>query len=314
VINFNQMKHKTLLLTIIAGIAGGTIPTYSKIAIDNGMSSGELTVARYVFTTIALVIIVLVSRQNARWKNIKAALPISILAAINAMCFAIAIKYIQTASIQLLYTIIPMIVAALSWIILRQKTNLSKIIGLVIGLLGVGVVIIAPIFESGNGLSFSGFGVLIVLFASVCYSFYTVLSKPLQQKSSPSEILIACSIMTIISQVIFSLITKEPLTFSTVSANSLGAALVVGLIGTTLLYSLVQYIVKYGSPLEATLNLYIMPIFSAVVAFTVLGQGLSLLAVLGGVLALIGVAQVNGLWKAVFSRKKQKLPIIPIPE
>ena len=75
-----------------------------------------------------------------------------------------------------------------------------------------------------------------------------------------------------------------------------------------------QFIIKIGTPLEATLNLYIMPVFGALIAWLVLGQKLSWLAIAGGVLALIGIAQVNGLWQNLANRRKKQPPVIALPE
>jgi drug/metabolite transporter (DMT)-like permease len=291
------MKNKKIwLLTLLAGAAGGTIPAFSKIALQS-MSPGDLTILRYAYTLVALFLLGYARREKINWRQVKRTLPISVLAAINAMSFAVGVQHLQAASIQLLVPIVPLIVAVLSWIILKQRTSLDKIIGLIIGLAGVTIVALAPIFVSAGHVSFSLFGTGIVLFGLSCYALYSVLSKPIQERATPSEVLVGASLTTIACQFVISLTTHGSLTLSHMSLRSFFASLIVGLIGTTLLYWLYQYIIKVGTPLLASLNLYIQPFFGTFFAFVVISDHLSLLTIIGGLIALAGVAQVNGLWK-----------------
>jgi drug/metabolite transporter (DMT)-like permease len=306
-------RYEILLLVIIAAASAGCTPTFSKIALEN-MSSGTLTILRYVYTLIALLIIVNATRKPINWKGVYRAMPVSIFASLNVIFFAIGIKHMQAASVSLLYTLSPMIVSVLSLLILKEKTNLGKVIGIVIGLSGVIIVIASPALSKGQHINFSTFGTIIILASVVSVSLFTVISKKVHNVASPSDIMMATTITTISGQTLLSLVTRAPLSVAHITTRTFLASLVVGLIGTTVYYWLIQYAIKAGTPLLASLNLYIMPIFGALIAFIVLNDRLSPIAMLGGTIALIGVAQVNGLFSALISHKRQKPPVLMVSE
>lgn len=294
-------KKHIWFLTIIAGITVGTLPAFTHVALET-MNPGTITIVRYVDTMIGLFGLALVTRTPLHWKRVWTVLPISLFAAINAICFAIGVHYIQAASIQLFYTVIPMIVAVLSWYILHQPTSPAKIIGLIIGLAGVILVVLAPLIQKGAAVAFHPLGTFLVLIGALCFSLYSVLSKPAQDKASPSDILMSTAIMTIVCQAVLMIVTRTPLSIGHVSLRSFGASLVVGFIGTGFFYWLYQYIVKISNPLVASVTQYIMPFFGALWAYVIIGDHLTLLTIIGGAIALVGAAQVNGIWR-LFNNK-----------
>jgi drug/metabolite transporter (DMT)-like permease len=289
------------VLTLLAGLAGGMIPAFSKVSLET-MNAGTLTILRYVYTFVALVAFVYLSGRRVNWRQVSLVLPVSVLAAINAICFPMAVQYVDPASVQLLYTIVPLIVVVLSWLVLKQRTGLGKLLGVFIGLVGVVVVTLAPLFIQGGTVVFHPVGVALVFTGAGAYSLYTVLSKPAQETASPSDMLLGTAIATLVCQAAYSMITSTPVSFAGISPRSLLASIIVGLIGTAFFYWVYQYIVKISSPLMASVILYVQPLFGALVAYMLLGAGLTLYALLGGALALAGVAQVNGVWNRLLAR------------
>lgn len=293
-----ERKKHIWILTLIAGIAVGTLPAFTHIALET-MNPATITLVRYIDTVIGLLIFALVFRQPIQWRNVWRVLPISLFAAVNAMCFAVGVHYLQPASIQLLYTVVPLLVAAFSWYILRQHTSWSKVLGLLIGLGGVSLVAVAPLLHSGGSIAFHPFGTAIVFLGAISFSLYTVLSKPAQDKASPSDILMGTAVATIVLQTAFMLITSTPFNLSDASMRSFAASLVVGFVGTAFFYWLYQYIVKISSPLIASVTQYVMPVFGALWAYVIIDDTLTLLTIVGGIIALVGAAQVNGIWRAL---------------
>lgn len=297
------MKRKTvLLLTLLAGFAGSVTPSFSKVALES-MSPGTLTILRYVYTFGVVWLLVRLQRERTDWRHVVHVLPVSVFAAINAICFLIGIQYVQAAVSQLLVTIIPLLVAILSWAFLKQRTSFGKAFGLVIGLLGVVIVTAASLLSHNQRIAFEPRGVFI---GCLAFSLYTVLSKPAQDKATPADMLLAVSIATIVCQLGFSIISKSSLDLGHITLRSLLSSLIVGVIGTALYYWLYQYIVKKGSPLLASVIIFVLPFSGSLVAFIMLHERLSLLEVAGGLLALIGVGQVNGLWQTAIKNLRQK--------
>lgn len=302
-----KVKKNVWLLTVIAGAAGGVIPTYTNIAIK-AMNPETFTIIRYVVTAVCLVVLALIMKEKISWRNVKKVLPISFLAAINAITFAVSMQYLSPASVQLIYPIVPILVVIFSWFILHQKTNIGKIVGVLVGFGGVAIVAVTPILTTNATLNFNLFGTFMVLAGATSFALYTVLSKPAQNYASPSDVLMGTVVATILCQVVFMLVSRTPLTLSSITIESVGAAVVVGVVGTTLFYWLYQYIIKVSSPLMASVIQYVMPFFGAFWAYVILGDSLPPIAMLGGLLAIAGAAQVNGTWNQLrkLLQKRQK--------
>mgnify|MGYP003586952887 CR=1 FL=1 len=295
-----NIKTNVWLITIFAGIAGGTIPAFSKIALET-INSATFTMLRYIITVVSLVLFAVIIKQKIDYKKVIKVFPVSVLAAVNAICFAIGIQYVSAASVQLIYTIVPILVVLFSWVIFHQKTNLSIFFGVLLGFSGVIIVALAPVISKGGTLSFNLFGTSMIFLGAVSFALFSVLSKGAQQKATPNEILMGTAFATLVSQFVLLLVTNTSFNVSNISFSSLGATLVVGVIGTALFYWVYQYTVKISTPLLASVILYVMPFFGALWAYIVLGELILPIAIIGGILAIIGAAQVNGVWRQLYS-------------
>lgn len=185
------MNTRRLWGTImLMSIMSGTIPAFSKIALES-MSPGTLTLVRYTFTALLIVFSTIFLRQTVSWKAIRGAMPVSILAAGNAITFAIGIQYVSAASAQMLYTVVPMLVAVFSSLILRERISGTKYIGIIVGGLGMLLLVFGSVISRSQEVEFTLQGTGIMLFGCVIFALYTVLSKPLQDKMSPAEVLLS---------------------------------------------------------------------------------------------------------------------------
>ena len=113
--------------------------------------------------------------------------------------------------------------------------------------------------------------------------------------------------MTIVTQAVFALITGAPVSVVGITPYSWFGALVVAVIGTAGFYWLYQYLIQKSDPLSASMNQYVMPFFGAIWAFAMLGDVISWIALLGGVIAIAGAMQVTGVWRVLwYSRPAHK--------
>jgi len=295
-VKFN--KHALFILVVLCGICGGSIPAFAKIALES-FNPGTLILLRYIFTLVFLIIFFSWGKRVINWRNVKLTLPVSVFAAVNAITFAIGISHVKASAVALLYNVVPLMVALLSWIILKERMTWSKIVGLLIGFIGVMVVALAPYLGKAQNLDFQLIGAVVIFIGALGFSLYSVLSKPVQDKVTPGEILIGSSIVILACQAVYMLVTTEPFSIASASWRSWGAVLEIFFIGTVLFYGLFQYILKASSPTAAASMTYVQPAAGALWAMAVLGDRLSLVSLIGGLISLIGVAQVHGLWNDV---------------
>jgi drug/metabolite transporter (DMT)-like permease len=287
-------RQNLFFLIVICGVAGASIPSFAKIALES-MNSGVLTLIRYGVTFITLFLIFGLTRK-LNWRNVWRAIPVSVFMAVNIILFAIAIRYISAASSPLLYNMVPLMVALLSWWLLKTHLGRNKLIGLLVGFTGVGLVTLAPHLEHSGNLQIAPLGVFLVFVSSIAFSLYTVLSKPLQDEMKWSEMLIATAIAVIVGQAGYMLAIAEPFAFAQITTKSWLAALEIATVGTLLFYGLYQLLIKVSGPVSASLMVYVQPVAGAFWSYFLLDEHLGHLAILGGLIALVGIAQVNGVW------------------
>jgi len=73
------------------------------------------------------------------------------------------------------------------------------------------------------------------------------------------------------------------------SRNLILAGLYLGLCGSFLTYILIQYAIKYLSPLTVNLSSYIQPILTTAMAMILLGEKLTMTFLFGSMMVLFGV-------------------------
>ena len=124
-------------------------------------------------------------------KNFKLQITRSILSIIESGCFVLSFRYLSLADAHSIGSLTPVIVVALSAIILREKVNLKTWIAIFIGFLGV-LIIMRP------GLSIFDSKSLIPLVAAFFLSLYQIATRKVSEYDSSETSLFYTSVVGII--------------------------------------------------------------------------------------------------------------------
>ena len=124
-------------------------------------------------------------------KNFKLQITRSILSIIESGCFVLSFRYLTLADAHSIGSLTPIIIVALSAIILREKVNLKTWIAIFFGFIGV-LVIIRP------GLSIFDPMSLIPLAGAFFLSFYQILTRKVSKYDSSETSLFYTSVIGII--------------------------------------------------------------------------------------------------------------------
>jgi drug/metabolite transporter (DMT)-like permease len=155
----------------------------------------------------------------------------------------------------------PIIVFILSLIILKEKAQLIKIIGLVLGAIGS----ILFTMQSGDSIHSNIKGDMFILVNAVSYALYLVLVKPLMAKYKPLTVITWVFTFGIIYVLIwpFSYEELSQVDPSALSPDSILRFIFV-VIGVTFLpYLLMVYAMKIVSPAVSSTYIYLQPILAA---------------------------------------------------
>ena len=154
----------------------------------------QLLLAKYIF--VLFLSLIESYRMNKKYfyksKNIKLQILRGILSIVESGCFILAFKYLSLANAHSIGSLTPVIVVALSAIILRERVNLKTWVAIFFGFLGV-LIIMRP------GLSIFDPKSLIPLGAAFFLSLYQIVTRKASEYDTSETSLLYTSIVGIVS-------------------------------------------------------------------------------------------------------------------
>ncbi len=282
------MLSKSLMIIILAAVIGGGVPVLGKIALHQ-IPPLSFTLIRFFLASIFMVPLFLKSKPKLDKYFLNAFL-ISILAVLNVVFFAYGIRLTDATISQMLYTSVPIIAVIFSILVLKERLTKQKITGVLLGFVGALLIVISPIIIKGQSDQMSFLGNIIICLAVFSFSLYTVLSKSVQKHLSPIQLTSMFVILTTLIMIPLSLteVSSYPNWWQSLSLQSILSTMYVGIAGTFIYYSLYQYAIKHGSPVIASMTLYLQPIATYFWAYFLLGEKLNLYFILGAILVFLG--------------------------
>lgn len=284
----NEQTISFILICLVATTAAAGV-VFSKISLKEFPPSVFIFFRFTLATFTILPYLFLKERDTFNKIDLKVIL-ISLLPVLNIIFFTYGIRYTTATSSQVLYSAIPVFVFIVSWFFLKDRARNKKIIGLLLGLMGVVITILLPIIEKSQ-LAFGSIkGNLLILAGVVTFAIYSVSSKKLQKKYSPMFLTSLFIILTMFSQLLFAArdINWYLSWWFKVSPLALTGLLYVTFGQTVFYYFLYQYVIKRSSPLIASLAFYIQPIATYALAMVFLGENLSVGIIIGAILTFVG--------------------------
>ena len=205
---------------------------------------------------------------------------------VNQFFFLFGMRYTVPSNAALLYATTPILVLLFSRMFLGEKLTGRKIIGVVIGFVGIVIVI----FERGISASMQFlFGNLLMVVAVIAWAFYSVFGKRLVARYGAVS---ASSVTLIVGTVLFLPIGLWPslsFPFGSLTMGEWGQILYLAIITSVVSYFLWYFALGRIEAGKAALFSNLQPILTTIMMVLLLGQGITAAFVLGGTIALIGV-------------------------
>ncbi len=285
-------KQKSLFLIILAALFWGATAAVTKIGL---LEVPPLSFAFLRFLIASFLIIPFLILKDKGFQEIRRGIkslgPVSLLATANIILFTLGIK-LTTATIGgLLYAGTPLLTSLLLYFFWKEKISFQKILGMLVGFLGVSSVILLPLLERGKTFSGNLEGNILLTIAIIFWSLYLIFSQKVQKSYSPVTITSFFIFTTALVLFPFFLLDLKiqgqwwlGLTYSG------GISIIyIAVFATVLAYLVNQYAIKHGGAFLASVTQYLLPTFAFLSAFVLLGERLTLGLVFGGVLTLLGI-------------------------
>lgn len=272
---------------IIAMAIFGTIGLFRKY-ID--LPSGALALARAVVGGLFLAVPMLIKKQRLWDENVKKNFFLLMLSGfalgLNWMLLFEAYEHTTIATATILYYLAPIFVILFSPIFFREKLTAGKLTCAGIAL--VGTVLVSDVLLTGFTLS--GWGDLAFgLGAASFYACVMILNKKIQGIAPLTRTVyqLAASALVLLPYCLL----REDISYSAIGASDVIMTVIVGIVHTGIAYGLYFHSVAHLPAQNTAMLSYLDPVIAIILSFAVMGESISVWAMLGGVL-IIGAAIV----------------------
>lgn len=287
------MVHLSLLL--VAVIWGGNFVAMKYLIGEVG-SLHLLLIRIYLAATIFSVFLLIRARAIPRFPRSawKLLVLVGLFGVISNQGFvSFGTSYLSAALASMLVTSTPIFMVILSRIAFGERLSRQKLAG--IGLAFCGFLIVLLFGSGGADFSVSNaIGVLITLMAPLSWTISTLISRPLMLEYDP-KIVTAVSTLAA-GTIMLPVLAFEPSIAGEIVAfdmNGWLAAIEVSVLSIVVAYTLWYQGLRQLEPTQIAIYVYLVPFFGVLFAWLILGEVMTLFALLGGATIIAGVIVTN---------------------
>lgn len=258
---------------------------------------GPLTLAfvRGFLASIFLLAIITIKNENNKfiksitrdWKYFL------ILGTIGIALFNIfqnvGVKYTSSALAGILININPVFILILSGLFLQEVVTGNKVMGIVIGFMGVVVILfvgqnISEIIKSQTFL-----GNLLVIGSALSWAFYSVMNKNISSKYSPLHLTAMAYIFGSILLFLIAILFEKVSNLFLFSVKSWFILLYLGIVASAITFFLWNFALSKMEASKASVFLFLGPVIAVIIGWSFMGEVITIYTIIGSVLVLFGV-------------------------
>lgn len=273
----SEVKNITAMLIF------GTIGIFVR---NIDLSSKETALARGIIGSLFLAVVLMCSKEKISFQGIKKNFPILFLSGIgiglNWIFLFQAYKYTTVSTATLSYYSAPVIVTILSPVILKEKLSLIKFL-CVIGAM-TGMIFIAGNSESSGAVYNHTLGIIYGVSAAVFYASVIIMNKFIKGlgglETTVTQLILASIVL------VPYVIMTDGFDFSRMTKISYICLIILGVIHTGFAYFLYFSSLKELKGQTIAVLSYIDPISAVIISSLFLGEKMTFLQIVGGILIL----------------------------
>ena len=197
-----------ILFAVAAYFSFSILDAFQKTAVINH-SIFQLLFIKYIFTLLLSCSEAKRKNNYKFWQsnNVKLQVLRSFFSIIESGCFVLAFRYLSLADVHSVGSLTPVIIVALSALILKEKVSPKTWIAIFVGFLGV-LIILRP------GLSIFDIKSLLPLMAAFFLGLYQVVTRKVSENDSTETSLFYTSLIGFIVMLILAVVYWQPLTLN----------------------------------------------------------------------------------------------------
>ncbi|HEX8546396.1 MAG TPA: DMT family transporter [Cytophagaceae bacterium] len=249
-------------------------------------------------------------RKKLTWADLKTFISLALLGAFPAQVIITWGTQLSLASNASIITLsLPVITAVFAFIILKEKMNLARWISFVIAIIGVSLCALGDFSKLDFGSSYA-WGNLLIFIAILGNAYYNTICKKISNDYSEIEMLFYSYVTLIVILTPFVLFLEMP---SFENIPSYTPQTWVGLALLTVFHNFLSMILffkalKVLDVTQAGLSNYLITFLGLPIAAIFLGEKLTGLAIIGGILVFVGTL-ITTIWEHKINKKSTIDPV-----
>jgi drug/metabolite transporter (DMT)-like permease len=286
-----QKKILPLLAATVATTIYGLNHTIAKMVMPIYIGSLGLVLLRVlgatiIFWTIGLFFKSKPIEKKDRFTIIKCGL---FGMSINIAAFIAGLDYSTPVNSSILIIISPILVVILSFFIFRNKINLLKILGIIMGFIGALILILNADSNSSVGRNIP-LGNFLFIVNSISYAYYLIIVKPMAQKYDLITLFKWLFLIGLIFNFPLGINQFTDVNWSSLPVKEAILPMAFVVICTTVMtYFLNGYALSKITSTEVAVFMYLQPIIGIVFAIFTKSDTISLTIIIASILIFIGV-------------------------
>lgn len=282
------MAPRTLLALLLVALFWGSAFPGIKLGLA-GLSAGHLTLLRHLVASLALLLFLLAGRRRLR-PEARDLPTFLLLGLLGIAIYHTALNYgevqVAAGAASLIIATAPAFTAVIAYALLGERLGTLGVLGIGTAFAGVALIVLGT---SGE-VTLNPYALLILL-SAVVTAFYAVMQKPLLRRYHPLELTAFVTWAGTVPMLAFAPgLVRE---VAAAPPLSLAATAYIGVVPSAVAYTLMAYAISQAPVTLAAAFLYMVPVFSLLFSWLLLGEVPRPLTLAGGAVAIAGIVLVS---------------------
>jgi drug/metabolite transporter (DMT)-like permease len=288
-----------ITLIILASISGSSFLFTKSLANDIGPMA--TTVLRIFIAGLALVVYSFIVKSTMDWaENWKQYAIIGVInSGIPFLLYSYAALYMPASYMAIVNSSAPIFGAIFSVIWLSEKLTITKVFGLSMGMLGVGLVTYSGSSQDFSNMLIVGFAACILAAAS--YAISGIYIKKRAKGIKPLALAGGSQFVAGLIMIPFCYVDADVLLNANFGMSTIVNILVLSIVCSAIAYILYFRLMFAIGPTKTLTVTFLSPFFAMVLGYIIFDENITLLILLGCVIIITSTIIINGTWKPKLS-------------
>jgi drug/metabolite transporter (DMT)-like permease len=280
------------LLLVIAVTLWGLSFIGTKMALEY-LTPVEIIAVRLLLGTPVLYAVIRLKGIEIQFRKADyiVIVPASIILGGHFVIQALGLIYTTATNTAWLIATIPIFIAVMSRIFLKERLTRQKILGIALATLGVILLVSRGRWADLDWLN--SVGDWIILSSCITWSVYTIITRNITRSHSPLTLIFSILLLPAVLLPLYTVISTPITKFAELPPSIVGILIFLGVFCLGIAHWLwLEGLSKKGAT-EVGVFLYFEPVVTTLAAIPILGEGMTVFALSGAVLILAGVYMVE---------------------